>query len=178
MIILETPRVFLRTLTLEDVDGLLEIFSDPVAMQYYPSVKTRQETLQWIQRNIESYQMHGHGLWAMIDKTRQTFLGECGITIQQIDGEPIEEIGYHVQRKYWGQGYATEAATACRNYLFDVLQKDRVVSWMRPENIPSRRVAEKNGMTLTKTTHDRRGYPAVVYSITRAQYLSMTQGTS
>ena len=89
-----------------------------------------------------------------------------GMTKQEVEGEILVEIGYHVRRDLWGQGLAPEAAGACRDYGFTRLQVDRLISLIRPENFPSRRVAEKNGMTLWKTVLWR-GLPHCVYAISR-----------
>ncbi len=141
--ILETDRLLLRRLTMADVDGLDAIFSDPEAMRYYPSTKTREETIGWIQWNIDSYQQNGFGLWAVILKQEQLFIGDCGITLQLVEGAKEHEIGYHILRRYWGQGLATEAAQACLAYGFDVLGCHRIVSIIDPGNIASRTVGSR-----------------------------------
>ena len=91
-------------------------------------------------------------------------IGDCGITRQEVDGEHFYEIGYHLRRDYWGQGFATEAACACRDWGFAHLKAERLISLIRPENLPSRRVAERNGMTIWKEIIWR-GLPHLVYSI-------------
>jgi RimJ/RimL family protein N-acetyltransferase len=168
VMILETERLQLREMTFDDLDDLYAILSDPIAMQHYPKPYDRKGVEDWIERNLQRYAEEGFGLWAVVHKEDARFIGDCGLTIQQVDGIGELEIGYHILRAYWGQGLATEAARACRDYAFDVLGRDRVISWMHPENVASRRVAEKNGMRLKKETHDRHGRPAVVYSMTPA----------
>src|SRR3989339_118632 len=150
MHILETERLQLREFTLDDVDALATIFADPITMQFYPSVKTREETKQWIEKNIERYKKNSFGLWAVVRKDTDEFIGDCGITIQNIDGEEKPEIGYHIRRGYWKMGYATEAATACRDYGFNVLGLEELGGDIRAENFASRKVAEKIGMKLQK----------------------------
>ena len=168
MEILETERLQLREMTLNDFDDLYAILSDPVAMQHYPTPYDHQGVKGWIEKMLKSYAENGFGLWAVIHKKEARFIGDCGLTNQQVDGIGELEIGYHIARAYWGQGFATEAARACRDYVFDVMKRDRVISWMNPENLASRRVAEKNGMHLEKESIDRYGRPAVVYSMTPA----------
>jgi len=85
-----------------------------------------------------------------------------------VDGANEVEIGYHVHRDQWGQGLATEAARACRDFGFSHLSVERLISLIRPENQASRRVAEKNGMTIWKEVI-RVGLPHLVYSIRRDQ---------
>ena len=166
--VVETQRMRLRQLTRDDVENLLGIFSDPVAMRYYPSTKTRSETEKWIHWNLESYQKYGFGLWAAILKDSNEFAGQCGLVVQPVDGKTEIEIGYLFLRKYWGQGLATEAALACRNYGFASLNFTRLVSLINPQNRPSRRVAEKIGMTLEKEVKwEKTGNAICVYAIAR-----------
>jgi RimJ/RimL family protein N-acetyltransferase len=160
--------MFLRQFTRDDVDNLLGIFSDSIAMQYYPSTKSREETEEWIYRNLESYQKYGIGLWAAILKDSNEFAGQCGLVVQRVDGKTEIEIGYLFLRKYWGQGLATEAALACRNYGFTSLNFTRLISLINPNNMPSRRVAEKIGMTLEKEVKwEKTGNIQCVYAIAR-----------
>ena len=85
--VLETDRLLLRHFTLDDVDDLLGIFSDPEAMRYYPATKSRQETIEWIDWNLRSYREHGFGLWAAIRKDTTHFAGQCGLILQRnVDG--------------------------------------------------------------------------------------------
>src|ERR1700740_2300801 len=93
-------------------------------------------------------------------------IGDCGITLQEVDGEHLREIGYHLRRDLWGQGLATEAARACRDYGFGELKADTLISLIRPENLPSRRVAERNSMKVWKET-TRSGLVHLVYRVTR-----------
>ena len=165
MYIIETERLKLREFTMDDVNDLAAIFADPIMMQYYPSTKDKEETKKWIEKNIERYKKYGFGLWAVVRRDNDEFIGDCGITIQDIDGEEKPEIGYHISRDYWGQGYATEAALACKEYAFNVLGMEEIFSKIRSENISSRRVAEKVGMTLQKEYIKEDGNKMVAYSI-------------
>jgi RimJ/RimL family protein N-acetyltransferase len=166
MQILETPRLILREFSPDDVDALARVLSDPETMRFYPAPFDRAGVEEWIARNLRRCAKDGHGLWAMILKTNGELIGDCGLTVQQIDGADEIEIGYHVRRDRWNQGFATEAARACRDYGFAQLHAHRLISIIRPENLPSRRVAEKNGMTVWKEV-TRVGFPHLVYSIRR-----------
>lgn len=163
--ILETERLKLRELTRDDLEDLHAVLSDPIAMKYYPRPFTVDMTRDWIDWSLRNYAEHGFGLWAMILKEEDRLVGDCGLTIQLVDGVDEIEIGYHLLRACWGRGLATEAAIGCRDYVFDVLGRNRVISWMGPENVPSRRVAERVGMKLEKQTRNRFGKEAVVYAI-------------
>lgn len=168
MTVLETRRLRLREMTLDDLDDLHAIFSDPNAMQHYPKPFDLEMTTGWIEWNLRNYTERGFGLWAVISTVDSRVIGDCGLTIQNVDGVDEVEIGYHIARSLWRQGLATEGAIACRDYAFDVLGRQRVISWMRAENLPSRRVAEKIGMHLEKETTGKDGRPLVVYSMMRA----------
>ena len=168
MQILQTPRLLLREFTAQDADALALVLSDPETMRYYPAPYDRAGVEQWIERNRQLYQDDGVGLWAMeLAKTRE-LIGDCGIIRQQVEGEHLYEIGYHLRRDFWGRGLATEAAIACRDWAFAHLKTERLISLIRPENLPSRRVAERVGMTVWKEVNWR-GLPHCVYSIARAQ---------
>jgi len=140
----------LRRMEMSDVDHLMGIFSDPVAMRYYPGTKSRQEVEEWVRWTLASYRDHGFGLWVAILKDSGWFAGQCGLTIQEVEGREEVEIGYHVLQEFWGRGLATEAATAVRDHGFQALGFERLVSLIDPRNLSSRRVAEKTGLTLEK----------------------------
>ena len=168
MPVLETQRLVLREFQFEDLDALATILCDRETMRYYPVSFDRAAVADWIQRNRTRYANDGHGLWAMILKSTRELIGDCGLVTQSVDGVDEIEIGYHVRRDLWNQGYASEAARACRDYGFANLEVDRLISLIRPENVASRRVAEKNGMTIWKevTKADLLHY---VYAIKRDQ---------
>ena len=86
----------------------------------------------------------------MILKEGNIFLGDCGITMQNIEGEVVPEMGFHIIKDYCGKGYATEAALACKKYAFEELNYSRLFSYTILENIPSQKVANKVGMSLYK----------------------------
>jgi len=170
MQILETPRLILRELRTDDADALALVLSDAETMRFYPAPFDRTRVEQWIARQIHRYAENGHGLWAVILKSNDELVGDCGLTIQNVEGQNEIEIGYHVRRDQWGQGLATEAARACRDLGFARLPVERIISLIRPENLPSRRVAEKNDMTVWKEVpwHE---LPHLVYAIRREQAL-------
>ncbi|HZQ22526.1 MAG TPA: GNAT family N-acetyltransferase [Terriglobales bacterium] len=169
MNVLETSRLTLREFVPEDADALALISSDPETMRYYPAPYDRRSVDEWIERNRRRYASDGHGLWAMVLKGTGELIGDCGLIRQEVEGESLVEIGYHVRRDHWGQSYATEAAQACCAYGFANLSVVRLISLIRPENMPSRRVAEKNGMRVWRevTWH---GLKHLVYCIERAQW--------
>ena len=167
MQILETGRLLLREFVPEDADALAAVISDPVTMRFYPEPRDRAGVESWIERNRQRYRDDGHGLWAMVLKSSGEVVGDCGLTRQTVDGVDEIEIGYHLRRDLWGRGLAPEAAAACRDYGFERLGAERLISLIRPENLPSRRVAEKTGLSLWKEVIWRE-LPHCVYVIRRA----------
>jgi RimJ/RimL family protein N-acetyltransferase len=165
-VIIETERSRLREITREDFDDLYEIWSDPEAMRLFPRTLDPGGMLEWIERNLHRYQTHGHGLWAVILPAEGKLIGDCGLVIQDVAGVEELEVGYHFNPKYWGRGYATEAARACMEYAFDHLGRRRVISMIRPENLASRRVAERNGLRIEREIFWR-GYQHYMYSLER-----------
>src|SRR3984957_8943167 len=169
-IILQTARLLLREFTFEDTEALSKILSEPETMRYYLAPFDRYGAALWIARNQQRYRDDGVGLWAMELAETKQLVGDCGIVLQNVEGHALYEIGYHLRRDLWGQGLATEAAIACRDWGFANLKTDRLISLIRPENIPSRRVAERNGMTIWKEI-SWRGLTHYVYSIQRTPAL-------
>ena len=166
-VILETERLLLREFQPGDADALMKVLGDPVTMQYYPAPMDRSEVEVWIARNRKRYAHDGFGLWAMVLKQSEEVFGDCGCVLQEVEGKKEVEVGYHVRRDLWGQGYGTEAAKACMEYAFSNFGANRVISMIRPQNMQSRRVAEKNGMRCERVTFWR-GYEHCVYSKCRA----------
>jgi len=163
--ILETPRMVLRKLNEGDVDYLQCIFSDSKAMQFYPGTKSISETKDWIRKQRERYKKNGYGLWACHLKDTGEFVGQCGLVFwENINGNEEVEIGYLFVQSHWKKGLATEAAKACLNYAHKKLEKNRFISLIRPENMPSRRVAERVGMCVEKEA-EVMGFNALVYAI-------------
>ncbi len=131
-------------------------------MRYYPHALSNEEVEKWIERNIERYNNDGFGLWAVIRKADNQFLGDCGITLQNIDGDILPEIGFHIIKTYCNKGYATEAAEACKKYAIDVLGFKSIYSYSEVGNKASQRVSSKIGMTRVRT-FKKDGTEEVVY---------------
>jgi RimJ/RimL family protein N-acetyltransferase len=167
-VIAQTERLTLRELTLDDVDPLFEILGDPIAMEHYPAPKTRPETEAWIDWACASYARNGFGLWAVERTADGVFIGDCGPMLQPVEGELLPEIGYHVVRREWGNGYATEAAAACRDLVLGELGFNCVVSIVAPENLASRRVAEKVHDSMRESFWEKSGRTMCLYE-TRAE---------
>jgi RimJ/RimL family protein N-acetyltransferase len=161
--VLETARLNLRRHNHGDVEALLAVLGDPVAMEFYPATLGRRAVEEWISHTLEHYQRNGYGKWAMILKSSGELIGSCGCVLQEVEGRDEIEVGYNVRRDRWGHGFATEAARACTAYAFHSLGVKRVISMIRPENLRSIRVAEKNGMIREKIVFWR-SYDHCIYA--------------
>ena len=173
--ILETERLILREMTQEDYPALAEILQDREAMFAYEHAFSDEETQAWLNRMLERYCTDGYGLWAVVRKETGEMIGQCGLTRQRVEEREVLEIGYLFQRKHWKQGYAIEAARACKAYAFETLHADEVFSIVRDNNIASMNVAIRNGMTIrcrfTKHYYDM-DMPHYAFSIRKEQYFA------
>lgn len=148
-LIIETPRLTLRLMRPSDLDDLLKIFSDPRVMESFDSSPfTRDQMRFWLQRNLDHQQVHGYGLFSVILNTDQVLIGNCGLEHMEVGGQPSAELGYDFRSDYWGQGHATEAARAVREFAFKELGLESLISLIRVGNSASRRVSQKIGMEL------------------------------
>ena len=169
MTVLETERLRLRAFRPSDLDALFELYRDPEIRRYFPD-GTR--TLEETKRELEWFQ-HGHpefprlGLWATVERSSGAFLGRCGLLPWEIDGKLEVEIAYLLDKSFWHQGLATEAAQGILKYGFENLNLSRLICLIDPENISSQRVAERIGMTLERKVDGIAGdnYPTLIYSI-------------
>jgi RimJ/RimL family protein N-acetyltransferase len=173
-LVLKTARLRLRRFRNEDANAVFAIIGDRIAMRFYPKMFGREDAEQWITRNQRRYREDGYGLFAVMLRESEEVIGDCGIIKQNVEGETAMEVGYHFRRDQWGCGYATEAARACMDLAFDAFGADKVSSLIRPENIPSRRVAERNGMKLDREIVHY-GLPHLVYAMRRDEF-EFTQG--
>lgn len=149
--VLETERLILRLLAQSDYGALCRILQDEEVMYAYEHAFSGGEVQEWLDKQKSRYQEHGFGLWAVILKETGEFIGQCGLTLQDCRGEQVVEVGYLFARDHWHQGYATEAAAACKEYAFTELGVEEVYSIIRDTNISSQGVARRNGMTKKGT---------------------------
>ena len=167
---LETERLILREYTMNDFDALYEIMSDAETMKHYPAPFDEARTRRWIEWNLENYQKYGWGLWAVVLKEKGEFIGDCGITLQNIDGQLLLEIGYHIHKKYWRRGFAKEAARAVRDWVFENTSYDTIYSYMKYTNVASYSTALANGMKQVKEYPDPKNEISYAYAITRSEW--------
>ncbi len=156
MIVAETPRLILRQLTLDDLDDLVAIYTYPAVMKFFDSTYTYtyENRKQWLEERVfKCYKQRGWGLWATIYKMDNKLIGRCGLIPQLVDGQEEVEIGYLLAKEHWGMGLATEAACISRDYGFEKLRANRLISLIDPDNIASQKVANKVGLTYEKDTY-------------------------
>ena len=165
---IRTPRLLLREMTEDDYPALHAILSDPEPIKYYPQPYDEAGTRRWIAWCRNSYAKHGFGLWAVT--LDGEFIGDCGISMQPINGQWLPEIGYHIRKDHWRKGYASEAAAACIRVAFEEFGFPAVYSYMNADNEPSWRTAMKNGMTLVDEYADDHHGALKVYRITREEW--------
>jgi ribosomal-protein-alanine N-acetyltransferase len=150
---LVTERLYTRFLVQDDILAWSKFFDDEEAIQYFPwvaNVSNIERSKNWIEKQLLRYKEKRGGLQALINKNTKEFVGQCGFLLQEIDGKQEVEVGYHIFKKYWGQGYAPEAAKAFFEYGFNVQKAPSITSIIDIRNIKSQRVAEKNGLTREK----------------------------
>ncbi len=164
---IETARLYLRQFTLDDLDELYRIYSDPEIMKYLTGVRTREATETAIHTMLQCWKENNFGMWAVVSKIDCKMIGRCGLCF--LDKTSEVELGYTLNKAYWNQGLATEASFASLNYGFEILQLDRIVAIARPENIASQRVIQKVGMKYEKNAH---------YYETDVVYYSVLRSTS
>ena len=164
--LIQTARLRLREMTWDDLDFVATMLADPQVMRHYPKCHSRDESKAWLQKQLKRYREDGHGLWLVSSRDSGEPIGQVGLLKQQVDGVDESEIGYLVHHPYWRHGYASEAAAAVRDYAFGILRRDRVISLIRPVNIPSQRVALRIGLKPVKLTtfHD---FEHLVFSMSR-----------
>ena len=130
---------------------MCHIFCDPAVMRFSYGIKTREGVQAWLRQCLERYQNWGFGPYAVVEQSSHNVIGYYGLCFfPNLDGQAEVEIGYRLRRSAWCKGYATEAATAVRDYAFAVLGMKRLIALIDPSNIASIRVAEKIGMRYEK----------------------------
>ena len=150
MILLETPRLLLRQFTLEDLDGLAALYADPAVMTFLGGPRSYERAQQHLMQIMQHYEEYGFGLWATVHKGDRQLMGRCGLIPQVIAGKSEVEIGYLLAKEYWGQGLASEVAAAIRDYGFNTVSCDRLISLIDPQNFASQKVAQRAGLTYER----------------------------
>ncbi len=171
--IIETERLFLREMKESDFDALYKVLADSDIMQHYPYAFDESRVRNWIQRNIERYRIFGFGLWAVCLKETGEMIGDCGITLQLIDGQIKPEIGYHIRADKQRNGYAKEAAIAVRDWTFNNTPFQIVYSYMKYTNEPSVKTAISYGCKQVDEYKDDENEITKVFAISKDQWADL-----
>lgn len=171
--IIETERLFLREMKESDFDALYKVLADSDIMQHYPYAFDENRVRNWIQRNIERYRIFGFGLWAVCLKETGEMIGDCGITLQLIDGQIKPEIGYHIRADKQRNGYAKEAAIAVRDWMFNNTPFQIVYSYMKYTNEPSVKTAISYGCKQVDEYKDDENEITKVFAISKDQWADL-----
>mgnify|MGYP003204992790 CR=1 FL=1 len=165
--IIETERLFLREMNDADYDALYAVLADSDIMQHYPYTFDEARVKNWINKNIERYSIFGFGLWAVCLKDTGEMIGDCGLTMQNINGVIKPEIGYHIRKDQQRKGYAKEAAIAVRDWTFRNTPFKRIFSYMKYTNTASAHTAISYGCRLIDEFKDETNEIISVYAVSR-----------
>ena len=168
---IETNRLLLRQWREEDLDSYARICADPEVMRYLPGVRTRQETARQIECFMRHWEERGYGLWAVEEKAGGEFIGFIGLAYQEDwpVGEHKVEVGWRLDKQFWGNGLATEGALASLSHGFERRKLHRIISICDPRNRASQRVMEKCGLSFQGEAYWK-GYDEVWYAIDRDEW--------
>jgi len=147
---LETPRLLLRPLQASDVAVLVAIWADPDVTRYMGGPRDGEKVRQTLEDELRTYSTDRLGFCPVVEKASGRIIGDCGLTKKDVDGRDEIELVYVFAADSWGKGYATEAASALRDYALGRLKVPRLIALIDPENVASARVAEKVGMQFEK----------------------------
>lgn len=171
--VLRSDRLGFREYREGDLLQLAEMFGDSYARRFYPEHGSDDRLQGWIAWNQRNYASHGFGLWVIEFLGSGRFVGDAGLTFQEVEASSLLEIGYHVHPKFRCQGFATEAALACLRWAFESTTHDLVCSIVHPENVASIRVAEKTHR-LRRPIQGKSG-PSLLFYTTRQAWNSERQ---
>lgn len=152
---LVTRRLFTRFLTVDDIPVWADFFKDEAAVEFFPPsefITHEARAAHWVNRQLIRYNVEQCGLQALIHKDTKEFIGQCGLIKQLVDGKKELEVGYHIFKKYWGHGYAPEAAGAFIGEAFIQGLTSSVIAIIGTENTRSQAVAVKNGLVKDRQT--------------------------
>lgn len=145
-LVLSTARLMVREMSPSDLLPLAAILQDDGVMYAYGGAFSAAETEAWLDKQLRRYAELGFGLWAVCLNDTGEMIGQCGITMQEYNDLTVPEIGYLFARRHWHNGYAAEAAMACRCYGMANLHFNRLYSIIRITNVASQKVAFRIGM--------------------------------
>ena len=171
--VIETEHLLLREMRENDFDALYRVLVDSDIMQHYPYTFDDARVRGWINRNIERYKILGFGLWAVGLKDTGEMIGDCGLTMQLINGQIKPEIGYHIRADKQRKGYAKEAAIAVRDWTFNNTPFNIVYSYMKYTNEASAKTAMSYGCKQVDEFTDEINEITKVFAISRDDWTNL-----
>lgn len=172
---IETNRLILREMNMDDFDALYAVLADSENMKHYPYIFDNKRVHDWITRNIERYRTFGFGLWAVCLKETGQMIGDCGLTMQNIRGVIKPEIGYHIRKDLQRKGLANEAASAVRDWTFENTPFREIYSYMKSTNEPSARTAMSYGCHQVDEFEDEMKDSIKVFLVTKTEWQELTK---
>ena len=176
--VIETSRLILREMHMDDYEALYAVLADSDIMQHYPYSFDEKRVRGWIERNMQRYRIFGFGLWAVYLKESGEMIGDCGLTMQNIGGIIKPEIGYHIRGDMQRKGYAKEAASAVRDWAFTNTPFLEIYSYMKYTNEPSAKSAMSWGCHLVDTFVDEKKEITKVFRITKEEWKALKRKES
>lgn len=172
--IIETNRLKLKPICDDNFNDLKLLLQDSEVMYAYEHPFSDEECKTWFNNQLDRYKQKGYGLLGVFLKEDNTFIGQAGITKQNVNDEIVDEIGYLLKKEYWKKGYAIECAKALKEYGFNTLNLQKMYSIIRDNNISSQNVAKRNNMKKTITIlkhYYNMDMPHYVYCISKDEFL-------
>ena len=170
---IETERLLIREMTEQDFEPLYRVLADSDIMQHYPYAFDEERVRGWISRNMDRYKTFGFGLWEVCLKETGEMIGDCGLTMQLINGAIKPEIGYHIRRDQQRKGYAKEATAAVRDWTFRNTPFRMIYSYMKYTNEPSAKTAVSYGCRQVDEFKDDVNEITKVFAISREEWENM-----
>jgi ribosomal-protein-alanine N-acetyltransferase len=173
---LETDRLILRKMTLDDAEAVFAYASDPEVTRYviWDTHRSIEDSRAFLELTVQKYESGGEPDWGIVYKGDQRFVGTCGFTSWEV-GHARAELGYVLSRRYWGRGLMSEAVRAMIAFGFERMGLNRIEARCIAENVASARVMEKAGMTHECTLRQREflkgAYRDIkLYAILKSEY--------
>jgi RimJ/RimL family protein N-acetyltransferase len=164
-----TERLEFRLLKDSDFETWLPFFADKSVATFLaldPEKSSKELCEFWFEKVYNRYNNDLGGMNVLIDKQTGNFVGQCGLLVQEVESKTRLEVGYSLLPQFWGKGYATEAAKKCKLFAFENNFTNSLISIIHPDNFPSQKVAENNGMKLMRKIEGGHfGMPANLFEI-------------
>lgn len=171
-IVTESERLIFRQITEEDFSELCGMLQDPEVMYAWEHAFSDGEVQEWIKKRMAGYRERGYDYFLAVDKETGKAVGQIGLLDECVGEQHIAGIGYILKKEFQHKGYAAEGARAMADYGFRVLGKARIIATIRPENLSSRKVAERTGMRETGVFvkhYNGKEMPHLIYSMEKEE---------